>query len=268
MAALNPLKILVPTDFTPAADKAVELACVIASNTGGTIDLLHIISDQHQENHARVKLESIAGNCRGDNFQVHAVIKTGHVLDTISHTEKEGDYDLIVIGTHGAQGLRQNLFGADILRLIKHSACPALVVQKDSAIKNQIKKILLPVGSHDNYHDLVKSILLIAQIFDAEIFLFRIDRGEEMPASMSANLQYARKSFADAGVACHDIVIDMSVYSFGYAKQTLLYAHENNMDMIGIMPHSSAEHSYFANADKERVLTNEHSIPVLCAHGM
>jgi hypothetical protein len=58
------------------------------------------------------------------------------------------------------------------------------------------------------------------------------------------------------------------VVSFGFAKQTMHYAEENNVDLIAIMPNTSIDHSYFANADKERLLANSQGIAVLCSAGM
>jgi hypothetical protein len=46
------------------------------------------------------------------------------------------------------------------------------------------------------------------------------------------------------------------------------YAEENNVDLIAIMPNTSIDHSYFANADKERLLANSQGIAVLCSAGM
>jgi hypothetical protein len=56
--------------------------------------------------------------------------------------------------------------------------------------------------------------------------------------------------------------------SFGFAKQTMHYATEHNIDLIAIMPNTSIDHSYFANADKEQLLTNAQGIAILCSAGV
>lgn len=267
MSESGAFNILVPTDFTEATEKALEQAEALAVAGAGKIDLLHVLTDKSNESYAKTKLDLIARQVSEKNLICNALIKSGSVLDTIANTAKEGKYDFVVAGTHGAQGIRQNLFGADILRLVRNSSCPAIVVQKETVIKPGFKKILLPVGSHLGYFELTKTTAHIAKAFDAEVSLFRIERGEEMPKTMVENLDFSKKHFDLNGVKWNEVVIEPSVYSFGYAKQTLLYASENGYDLIGIMPHSSAEHSYFANADKERVLTNEYAISVLCSHG-
>jgi len=267
MSQSTAFNILVPTDFSEATEKALEQAEAIAHTSAGRIDILHVLMDRNNESYAQTKLELIAKRVTEKSLVCNALLKTGAILDTISQTAKDGDYDFVVVGTHGAQGIRQNLFGADILRLVRHSACPAIIVQKETVVKIGFKKILLPVGSHLGYSELVKTASLLAKAFDAEVSLFRVERGDEIPKTMIENIDFSKNHFDLNGVRWNEVVIEPSVYSFGYAKQTLLYASENGYDLIGIMPHSSTEHSYFANADKERVLTNDQAISVLCSHG-
>lgn len=51
-------------------------------------------------------------------------------------------------------------------------------------------------------------------------------------------------------------------------RQTLQYAAANNVGMIAIMSVKSEEHYYFAQADKEVMVNNEHNIPVFCVSGL
>ena len=53
--------ILVPTDFSPASDLAVDYAIGMVSRYGGTIDLLHVFDDMSL---ARAFSEALAGDWR------------------------------------------------------------------------------------------------------------------------------------------------------------------------------------------------------------
>jgi hypothetical protein len=55
------------------------------------------------------------------------------------------------------------------------------------------------------------------------------------------------------------------VFSMGFAEQTIRYAQEIGAGCIAIMAKASAEYSYIADAEKERMLANEARVPVLCA---
>jgi nucleotide-binding universal stress UspA family protein len=175
----------------------------------------------------------------------------------------------MVIGTHGSQGIRQGLLGADILKLLKSNPCPSIVVQKTSEVVKQFNQILLPVGSHENYSSLVDAVTLIASSSQAEVIIYTIKRPNEEPSDILVqNTQLTIASFKERGILFKEVSEESNVVSFGFAKQTMHYAEENNVDLIAIMPNTSIDHSYFANADKERLLANSQGIAVLCSAGM
>jgi hypothetical protein len=55
------------------------------------------------------------------------------------------------------------------------------------------------------------------------------------------------------------------VFSVGFAEPTIRYAQRIDAGCIAIMAHASDELRYLADAEKERMLTNEPGIPVLSA---
>ena len=58
---------------------------------------------------------------------------------------------------------------------------------------------------------------------------------------------------------------DETSFSIGFAVQTIAYADRIGAGCIAIMSMASDEYRYIADAEKERMLTNEPGIPVLCA---
>lgn len=262
------MKILVPFDFTEAAEKAKEQAAQLDKSAAIHIDLLHVIDSAKEEESAILELRKHANELVKKNVSSAVVVEKGNVLETINKVATAGFYHLMVIGTHGPKGIRQNLLGADILRLLRECPCPSIVVQKTSQPVSAFRKILLPVGSHEDYLSLAEDVNLIAQFAGAEVIIYTINRpGEEPADDLLANKEHTIRLFKAHDVHYREVVEDTSVFSFGFAKQTLMYAEGNDIDLIAIMPNASSEHAYFANADKERVLVNEKGIAVLCGKG-
>lgn len=262
------MKILVPFDFTEAAEKAKEQAALLDKSAPIHIDLLHVIDNAKAEESTMIELRKHAEQLIRKNVSSAVVVEKGGVLDTINKVAATGFYHLMVIGTHGPRGIRQNLLGADILKLLRECPCPSIVVQKTSDPVVAFKRILLPVGSHEDYLALAEDVNLIAQISGAEVIIYTINRpGEEPAEELLANKEHTIRLFKAHDVKYREVAEDSSVFSFGFAKQTLMYAENNAVDLIAIMPNASAEHAYFANADKERVLINEKGIAVLCSAG-
>jgi nucleotide-binding universal stress UspA family protein len=263
----SPFKIIVPVDFTEASDTAVAQASLLNETLHVNLELLHIV---HDEEHSKEDflLEKIAESLSEKGIVAYPRVVKGDVIPAINETAKEGNFDLMVIGTHGSKGIRQNLFGADILKLLKGNSCPSIVVQKTSKPVDHFEKILLPVGSHAEFNSLVISISHIAKASNAEVIIYCINRPlEETSEDLNVNKQNAKQLFLEMGINFLEVSEPSSVISFGFAKQTLIYAENNGIDLIGIMAHASSEHSYFANADKERMLMNEKGIAILCSAG-
>ncbi len=59
--------------------------------------------------------------------------------------------------------------------------------------------------------------------------------------------------------------VPSTVFSMGFAEQTLRFAQEIGAGCIAIMARASDDYRWIADAEKERLLVNAHSIPVLCA---
>jgi nucleotide-binding universal stress UspA family protein len=264
----SPFKIIVPVDFTEASDTAVAQASLLNETLHVNLELLHIV---HDEEHSKADflLEKIAESLSEKGIVAYPRVVIGDVIPAINETAKEGNFDLMVIGTHGARGIRQNLFGADILKLLKGNSCPSIVVQKTSHPVDHFDRILLPVGSHAEFKMLSLAVAKIAKASNATVVIYCINRPmEETSEDLNVNKQNAKQLFMDMGVKVEDVSEPSTVVSFGFAKQTLLYAENNNIDLIAIMAHASSEHSYFANADKEKMLMNEKGIAILSSAGV
>ncbi|MCX6303994.1 MAG: universal stress protein [Bacteroidetes bacterium] len=263
-------KIIVPTDFTKAAIQAIKQAVAIAMKADASVTLFHVIDDnaatlEETRDRLTAEAESISKN---NGISCEVLIKEGSVFDMIANTVCEKDYDLMVIGTHGATGIRQKLFGADILKLVARVPVPVLVVQEDSPLVETFSRIVLPVGSHDNFHQAVNAVLLFAGIYDVEVHLYSIHKpGFDWPLQMLTNIEESTRKFEERGVRMIRIKEEQTDFSPGYARQTLRYARSIGADTMWMMSVASQEYYYMAKAYKEAMLLNDAHLPVLCAGG-
>jgi nucleotide-binding universal stress UspA family protein len=194
------------------------------------------------------------------------LIKEGNIFEMIPYVASEHEFDLMVIGTHGIQGIKQLLFGANILKMVLKIPMPVLVVQENSPLMEDIHKIILPVSSHESFSEAVEIVILFAGMFSSEVELYSIHKpGLEWPEQMLVNIEKAVQQFENSNIKMVRVKEDQNVYSLGYAKQTLKYAHSAGADLICMIPFPSKEYYYFAESDKESLLLNEFQLPVLCA---
>ena len=263
-------KIIVPTDLTKAAQQAIKQATAIARKTGSAITLVHVMDNKSSSfEEVQQTLDTEADNIRkntGVNCEV--LIKEGNLFEVISYVACEKDYDLMVIGTHGIKGIKQMLFGANILKLIVKIPVPVLVVQEDSPLIESFHKVVLPVSSHDTFRSALEAILLFAGIYDMEVHLYSIHKaGFIWSDQMLRNIEEATLKLQTQNVRMIRVKEEQQVYSLGYAKQTVKYAQSISADALWMLSIPTEENYYFAQSDKETMLLNDFHIPVLCTGG-
>lgn len=116
-------QILVPVDFSGPSARALREADRLARAGGGQIAALHVGAEVHGELLAFVRLYVSRG--------VELVLRTrkGVPSDEILAEVLEGDYDLVVMGTHGRTGLARAVFGSVAERVLRDSLTPVLVTR-------------------------------------------------------------------------------------------------------------------------------------------
>ena len=259
-------KILVPSDFSDASHAAVDLAATIAKKNDMGLSLLHIQNGKSVGDSKDQMINIIQSLKVKYNLDTDYIIKKGSIFSDISRVACEDCYRMMVIGSHGFKGIREKFFGADILKLVKTIPVPVIVAQKNYNIPGSgIKNIVLPAASHDDFHRIVQATTFIAGIFDAKVHLYTIEKpGQEWPEKLKSNIEKAKEIFDDHKIRYIRVNEQASTYSVGYSKQTLKYAEGISADMISLMSMPTKEYHYFADGDKEQLLTNKAGIPVLC----
>lgn len=261
-------KILVPTDLSDAAGKAVEFGAFIARSSGSGITLLHIHEDKGTPmTDSEITLRKGAYDiCSEADVDCEYRVVEGKIFSEIPKVAAEEGFTMMVIATHGVRGLRQKLLGADILKLIRSVPIPVLVVQKGTRLQREgFKNILFPVGGHASFNRKTEATIRLAKLFGSEVQVYSIEKpGFEHTDQLKKNIEEAMSAFEKNGVKYERVNESQSVYSVGYAKQTLQYAERNGSDLIAIVSVPTEEFYYFADSDKETLLTNSLNVPVLC----
>ena len=137
-------KILVPTDFSPAADEAFQMAQALALATGAGVLVFHVVvPPAFVTADGKVVADASTGDAKNlledlrkiqpEDSRVsvdHKLIvakksDAAHILETIN----ELGGDLIVMGTTGRTGLKHWLFGSLAEDVVQRASCPVMVVK-------------------------------------------------------------------------------------------------------------------------------------------
>ncbi len=139
-------RILVPTDFSPTAEKAFRYALDIALNTGATIILYHIYkpvdgpfidtkqtAKQHNiqtETNILKRLQRLKKKVTKEagTVTVSTLIGRQPLVDNILGFAEHNHIDLVVMGTRGTSGLKKIMIGSTAAKIAEAADIPVLLV--------------------------------------------------------------------------------------------------------------------------------------------
>lgn len=260
--------ILCATDLSPAADIALHFALQIADRASSQVTLLHVVKEGEgtgPEGLSHIgRLDDQIKRMNGSE-RVRKLLLEGRFLERIPEESARG-HALTVMGTHGPRGLRQNLLGADILKLVRKLSGPSLIVQEQTRTANTFDRIIMPVAAHSDITPLLNAVCMLARLHTSEVHIYQLVRVNEQPSDQLLRNKLHMIERLDREQVRHvEVNEPSSVFSVGFAEPTIRYAEKVDAGCIAIMAHASDELRYLADAEKERMLTNEPGIPVLCA---
>ncbi len=253
-------------DLSSVSDAALTYALPLADRIGARVKMLHVVRPGAPESeHIEVRKQIQRSVDKVGGSEVVSInLVEGHFMKAIAD-ESAKNYSLAVVGTHGPRGLRQNLFGSDILKLVRAMALPVLVVQEGTDCVKGIDRIVMPVAAHAEIDELLDAVCFLANVYAAEVHIYQLIRPNEEPSKeLLNNKQRMLERLQNEGIRHVEANEPSDTFSVGFAGPTALYAQKIGAGCIAIMAHASEDYRYIADAEKERMLTNEAMIPVLC----
>lgn len=139
-------RILVPTDFSPTAEKAFRLAVDIAGKAKGTVILYHnlipaessfigndsIRKEYSLQNEGNIvkRMQRLRKKVIGDttDVSVSTIVGRSPLIDNMLGFAEHNHIDIIVMGTQGAGGLKKTIIGSVAARVIERADLPVLLV--------------------------------------------------------------------------------------------------------------------------------------------
>lgn len=138
-------RVLVPYDDSPLADEALEFALERFPDADLTVLYVIEIPDQQvtllagpelqlpvtdrARSYATAVLENAVELAADRDRTVETAIETGKPANRIVATATEGNYETIVMGSHGRTGLSRALLGSVAESVVRRAPVPVVVVR-------------------------------------------------------------------------------------------------------------------------------------------
>ena len=250
---------IVPHDFTPVGDTALNYAINLSKHVNVEIRLLHVVSSKGDAPKASLKLNEIiekAGVHEGITFSKS--IREGSIFDQIGELARKENAQLIIMGTHGALGM-QKLLGSNAMKVVVSADTPFIILQKDTPFK-EIKNIVVPIDLTKESLQIVNNAGDLAAIFGSTVHVLGEKQNDEfLSQQMKNRILIVKKQYVERNVPC---VIEFMPRGGSYSKKIMEYTKNNNIDMVAIAYHSE---SLLPQFDKfaQSLITNESKLPCM-----
>jgi nucleotide-binding universal stress UspA family protein len=142
-------RILVPTDFSESAMKALRYGVSFAREFEAELLLLHVVepvavgygSDlfpvpmaevfEEMSAHARSEMAKLVAIAGEKKVKARDLVVQGKPSSEVLRVAAEEQVDLIVVGTHGKGLLDKAIFGSTTERVIRRAPCPVLTCRPE-----------------------------------------------------------------------------------------------------------------------------------------
>jgi nucleotide-binding universal stress UspA family protein len=240
-------RIIVPCDFSKPAVHAFRFAVDVAAQSAGEVHLLHIIEvpvlqetkvlsfedGLFKELRAAAELEmrTLAVGVP-DNVRVIHAIRFGSIHRIIPIYVSAAAGDLIIMGTHGASGLREFFVGSNAEKVVRTSSVPVITVKNNYS--GPVKRIVFPCTlENEQQEELAHKVKALQRFFQTRLHMVWVNSPlyPERDAAVKDRLEAFAERFGFENYSVdiyHDLDAEAGI--LGFARQV-------EADMIAMGTH-------------------------------
>lgn len=252
--------ILVPTDGSAGAQRAVEAVAPLAKQSDATVHLLHVVDlgaltpairEEFREEiaeHASKLLEDIAASVElpGVSIVADMVESFDPIHQAILEYADDQDVDLLAMGTRNPAGMEWLSLGSVTRRTIRAGSRPVLTIPPHARLTETPSSILLPTDGSEGSLAAVSHAIELCETHDASLQVISVvdedraqvgvERGDLTTAMEAAGYQAVDEVLDranEAGIS----TIQTSVKSGNPGEEIVTYANEHDVDLITMGTH-------------------------------
>ncbi|MHA7843904.1 MAG: universal stress protein [Winogradskyella sp.] len=220
-------KILLPTDFSDNAWNAITYALQLYKNVKCNFILLNTytpvvyqvefmqssepqfqLMETVKEN-SKKKLydlvEKIESEFPNPNHQFTTISSFNTLTGEISELYEGNVMDLIIMGTKGASGVKEVLFGSNTMHVLNNAKCPVIAIPSDFDFEKP-HELLFPSDYEIDFKDKhLQPLLDIANLYNIRINIMHVHYGEALTKRQETNRQKLETKFKGVAHLFHNI---------------------------------------------------------------
>lgn len=269
--------ILVPTDFSATADKALMVAKDIAKTTGSKIHLANFYSipiadysypdvampgDIMEEirKAADTGMAKLKDALTKEGLDVSTTVEMGMVTDEVVDLSNKINAHLIVMGTTGTDGVLDKLIGSNASNVMQKTEKPIILVPKDYRF-NGIHEIVYADSLHEDDTDVLKQVFDFAEMTGADnVNIININTSshyEPVTQELAARLQ---KVFGIDKVKISFVVAD------NLKEGIDSYLQNHKIDLVVMYTHKKSLMERIFSSSNTKMMALHTQVPLMVYH--
>lgn len=274
--------ILVPTDFSPAAKAATEVAETIALKQQAEVVLLHVVelpvsgsfnvegevltTDNWEEKifsmkvieSAKQKLERLTAELTQRGVNTTHLLRLGSPFNGIREIITSETVDLVVMGTAGHSKLKEMIIGSNTEKVVRHAKCPVLTVHH-APLKSNFRNIVYATNLGAEDQAFAQVVTNAREMYDGTIHLVRINT----PSNFESDVKVKKEMEAFAKKAN---LTEYTINTFNHYNEEegiIHFAKNIDADLIALSTHGRTGLAHVLAGSIAEDLANHSVIPVL-----
>lgn len=269
-------KILVPCDFSKPAINAYRFAVDVAARSKGELYLVNVIELpaihdpiimpvmsfekeflKELKEKATAAFDKIINRYPANGVTVRTDVLFGSPARMITEFARKKSVDQIIMGSHGATGVREYFIGSNAEKIVRNASMPVLVTK--NYYKGAIKNIVFPnTLETENQDGLIKKVKDLQAFFKAKVHIVYINTPTNFTAD---NVTFDRlKKFAKQFAFRN---YTLNVYNYPFEEPGIIYfTNSIKGDLIAMATHGRKGLAHFLNGSLAEDVVNHANCPI------
>lgn len=252
--------ILLPTDFSNNSWNAIKYALQLFKDLECTFHLLHVytpiiyqvqyfevptnqaslIDEIKESSNTQLdnQLDKMNSEFKNEQHTFHKISSFNTLENEVAALYQKKVFNFIVMGTKGASGITEVLFGSNTVHIIKNAKCPVLAIPNNFSFEYP-REILFPSDYEIDFKkELIQPIINIASIFNARIDILNASYGYDLSEKQEQNKKRLELHFKNNTHLFHSVSnksVSEAISNFQVKTRVNLLVMINN------------KHSFFEN---------------------
>lgn len=269
-------QILVPTDFSECAKNASDTAIEIAKHYGAQLHFYHFMSipidwlnlnlDENriypdvtaQVNRIQQELDELVRLANKHGVEARSFLSFADSADAIPRYAREHGISMIIMGSHGAQGIKELIMGSNAQKVVRNSRIPVLIL-KQPMTSLEVRNVLFVSDFEPEMAAPFEKVVDFAEKLGAKIHLLFINT----PSDFHQSWEIEERMESFVALASKNLGQKMTINASNFEEGLEKYCELHPTGFLAIATHHRRGLSRVFEGSLTEKIVNHVNVPIM-----